>query len=203
MRILANKQNVIAPAFPYSFGRIQDNPGNGTGTPVDEDVYGDFHQFFALLLPIGQVTPNDLEENGTNGYQSIIALQNIPKAQYDIFHQVGGSLEPPYQNSFATSAYITALEGLRYKLDAKTNRVYFSGACQRATESILTAFTLPVAYRPAQDRAIPMLLFNNGIFIPCLMKVNATTGAVSFLGNAGDTVSLATYIVDGISFNLF
>jgi hypothetical protein len=104
---LAAKPNVIAPVFPYSYGRIKDNPGDNTGTPVDEEVYGDFHQFFAPLLNAGAITPNNLRENGSNGYQYMQALYSVINIQTDFFHVVGSNfLEPPFQNSFATSTIV-------------------------------------------------------------------------------------------------
>ena len=93
---------------------------------------------------------------------------------------------------------------MSYKLDPKTNRVYFAGACQRATElNNTTVFTLPLAYRPTDDRKIPILMKNNGNYIPGVMNINATTGDVSFTCNAGDGVTTAIYIVDGVSFKIY
>ncbi len=74
---LQSKPNVIAPASPYPYGRIKDNPGDGSGTPVNEQVYGDFHQFFAKLLADAGITGNDLSENSTNTFQYILALNSI------------------------------------------------------------------------------------------------------------------------------
>jgi hypothetical protein len=76
MRILANKTNVVAPGGSYSYGRIKDKTGPSAtdGTPVSEDVYGDFHQFFERMLDWAGITPNDLPENDTNGYQAFEAL---------------------------------------------------------------------------------------------------------------------------------
>ncbi len=72
---LQSKPNVTAPNGTYPFGDIKDNPGDGSGTPVNRLVYGDFHQFFANLLFTAGITGNDLPENSTNTFQYIIALQ--------------------------------------------------------------------------------------------------------------------------------
>jgi hypothetical protein len=74
MRKLQSKTNVAAPSAGYPFGRIKDNPGNRTGTPVNEEVYGDFHVVFDKLLNLAGITPNDLPENDYSGYQAIEAL---------------------------------------------------------------------------------------------------------------------------------
>src|SRR5687768_17195851 len=82
-RILANKTNVDAPDADYPYGKIRDNPGNNTGTPINEQVYGDVHQFFARLMakqagaPVGTVVANDLPENVPNGFQFFEALEGV------------------------------------------------------------------------------------------------------------------------------
>jgi hypothetical protein len=77
MRPLASKTNVTPPGGDYSYGRIKDNPGDNTGTPVNEAVYGDLHQFFERLMAIAGVTANNLPENDANGYQLFTALQTV------------------------------------------------------------------------------------------------------------------------------
>jgi len=202
MRILANKTNVNSPLFPYTYGRIRNNPGDGSGTPVNELLYGDMHQFFEALLNIGAITPNDLEENAANGYQTIFALLNIINIQSDYFHVVGNPFEPTYQNSFATSSY-NSVNGTSYKKHPKVNKVTLHGAFQRATElNNTTVFTLPIAYRPTFNKVLPLLMYNNSVFVPGILKINATTGAVQVETNAGDGATLATYIVDGLEYAL-
>lgn len=84
MRSLASKPNVIAPGGDYPHGRIKDDPGNNTGTPVDEEVYGDFHQFFSELMAAGGVVPNGLPENDYSGFQLNEALENIIQDIVDV-----------------------------------------------------------------------------------------------------------------------
>lgn len=73
---LASKQNVIAPGGNYPYGDIKDDDGTGNGTPVDRNVYADFHQFFARLMAQAGVTPNNLPDNSANGFQLYQALLN-------------------------------------------------------------------------------------------------------------------------------
>lgn len=58
----------------YIEGRIKDNTGSGGGTPVNERVYGDQHQFFAKLMHLYNIVYNGLPDNEENGYQLIDAL---------------------------------------------------------------------------------------------------------------------------------
>lgn len=65
-RDLASKVNVNPPAGDFLDGSIRDDTGAGDGTPVSEQVYGDFHQFFALLMRQVGVVPNGSPDNSVN-----------------------------------------------------------------------------------------------------------------------------------------
>lgn len=80
---LENKTNVTAPGGDYPYGNIKDDTGVGDGTPVDKQVYADFHQFFARMLALSGITANNLPDNQTNTFQYYLALKklaNIPTA---------------------------------------------------------------------------------------------------------------------------
>jgi len=79
MRNKANLTNIdkSTPSV-YPNGRIQDNTGAGNGTPVNEEVYGDFHEMKDKLMRRYNIVHNDLPDNETNGYQFIEALQALP-----------------------------------------------------------------------------------------------------------------------------
>lgn len=74
---LENKSNVDPPDSDYPYGRIRNNPGNNTGTPVNEQVYGDFHQFFARMLDQADVVANGLPDNDYSGFQYFEAMEQI------------------------------------------------------------------------------------------------------------------------------
>lgn len=78
MRALNTNTNVDnSDLTNYPDGRIKNNTGTGNGTPVNERVYGDMHQNFAKLMRLYGITPNNLPDNETNGFQiieSIVAL---------------------------------------------------------------------------------------------------------------------------------
>lgn len=76
-RSLANKTNVDAPDGYYPYGRIRDNDGTGNGTPVSEQVYGDFHQFFEKLMAVAGITANELPDNDYNEFQLYDALSSL------------------------------------------------------------------------------------------------------------------------------
>jgi hypothetical protein len=79
-RDLANKTDVDSPDSDYPFGRIRDEFGNNDGTPFDEQLYGDFHQFFSKMFDESGLTYNNLPDNAYSGFQFYEALQeNIAK----------------------------------------------------------------------------------------------------------------------------
>jgi len=201
-RTIASKANTDAPAYPYTWGKIRDNPGNNTGTAVNEATCGDQHQFFDGLLSIGSITPNNLPENALNGFQYMYALLNIPKKQNDFFHKIGDPFQPSFQNSFTSSAY-NAVNGANYKYGDRVDRVFLQGAFERATESNnTTIWIMPIGYRPVYNKVLPILMHNNGTFVPGVLKINASSGAVSVECNAGDGATTAIYIIDGLAYDL-
>lgn len=58
----------------YPNGRIKNQTGLGDGTPVNEVVYGDYHETFAKLMRLYAINYNGLSDNETNGYQLVEAL---------------------------------------------------------------------------------------------------------------------------------
>lgn len=200
---LTTKQNTDPAVYPWPYGKIRDNSGPNDGTPVNTQVYGDYHQFFAVLLQNGSIVANDLPENSNNSFQYSLALANIPKIQTDFFHVVAlNFLQPPYQNSFAAST-INSTTGAAYKKLDRINQVSFQGAFQRATElNGSTVFTLPINYRPMVNKIMPILMYNNSTYKKGVLKIDYLTGNVTVDCEAGDGTTLATYIIDGLMYSL-
>lgn len=74
MRNKATITNIDNSNPAYLNGRIVDDNGSGNGTPVNEFLYGDKHQFFEKLMALAGISPNGQPENEINGYQLIDAL---------------------------------------------------------------------------------------------------------------------------------
>jgi hypothetical protein len=77
MRILANKTRVLEPDSDFPFGKIKDRNATERGTPVNEELYGDMHQFFAKLFAASGLTANDLPESEYSGFQLFQALLKV------------------------------------------------------------------------------------------------------------------------------
>ena len=74
---ITQKPNTSAPSDDFPLGNIKDRVGANPGTPVNTEVYGDFHQFFAQLMQQGGVTPNNVPDNEYSGYQLIEGLIGV------------------------------------------------------------------------------------------------------------------------------
>lgn len=79
-RSLENKANVDPADSDYPYGRIRDKTASVNGTPVNEEVYGDFHQFFAKLFAESGLTYNEQPDNDYSGFQYFEALQTVINA---------------------------------------------------------------------------------------------------------------------------
>lgn len=66
--------NVTPPGGDYPYGDIKNNTGSNNGTPVDRNVYGDIHQFFAKMFAESGLTANNQLDNEANGFQLFEAL---------------------------------------------------------------------------------------------------------------------------------
>jgi hypothetical protein len=77
MRPLSFKPNTAAPDSDFPYGRIKDRSGSVPGTKVNEEVYGDIHQFFEKLMDESGITPNNLPDNEYSGFQLFEALSKV------------------------------------------------------------------------------------------------------------------------------
>lgn len=71
---LQNTQNVTPPDDDFPNGQVQDNNGTGNGTPANTRTLGDFHQFFAKLMRLATINPNNLPDSEYSGFQYVEAL---------------------------------------------------------------------------------------------------------------------------------
>lgn len=74
---ITTKVNTSVPNAAYPYGDIKDDSGANDGTPVNQLVYADFHQFFARLIDqssFPNIVINDLPDNDTNDFQFYEAL---------------------------------------------------------------------------------------------------------------------------------
>lgn len=114
-RSLKNKVNVEPPDGDFPYGRIKDNTGIGDGTPVDENTYGDHHQFFARLMEYVMEYAkdgfewNEEPDSAYVGFQLFEALQRFKPYKYyvAIMNQTGTSAPVPtiLENNIGTISW--------------------------------------------------------------------------------------------------
>lgn len=93
-RNLANQVNVDPPDGQFPSGRIRDNNGTGNGTPYDEAVYGDIHQFFMKLVRESGIVLNDLpdEEALNQLYNAFVSqIGTIGGTQFELTANKGAA----------------------------------------------------------------------------------------------------------------
>lgn len=74
---IENTDNTDLPDSDYPYGKVRDNPGDGSGTPANTKTLGDFHQFFARLLDKAGIVANGLPDNDYSGFQYFEALLEL------------------------------------------------------------------------------------------------------------------------------
>lgn len=82
---LLNKPNTEGTSVDYPYGNIKDDTGSNNGTPVNKEVYADFHQFFAKLMAEAGISYNNVPDNFTNGFQYFLSLLKLIKDTIDSY----------------------------------------------------------------------------------------------------------------------
>lgn len=142
---LANKENTENPNGEYPFGNIIDDDGSGTiGTPVNVQVYGDFHQFFAKLMDAAGIAYNGVPDNAYDGFQYWEAL--------NFFIEYTAQQTPTYAGIYIAHG----TSPIKFRKSAnKTVRI--KGRINTNTSEgnpvvNSTIFTLPVGFRPLETQ---------------------------------------------------
>lgn len=175
-RSLASKQNVDAPnSANFEFGRIKDRiDGVQEGTPLNEPVYGDFHQFFEKILSDAGITANGQPENKVNGYQYNDALKGV--------WVTPPSLTSPYvadvSNPFIYAKNAFGCLKIRGTINVPS------------TPSANGVFVLPVGFRPA------------GLSIVQVIYVNGTTVSLGYASILNGQISLNVIPSSGTVVNI-
>jgi hypothetical protein len=172
---------VIAPSVAYPYGDIKDNP---SGTIVDSTSNSDLQQFAQKVMDEGNITPNGLPDNVTNGFQIFQGLQQVIKDTHPgwglngiTFVSSGDNL---WQNAAGYGFLHARIEG---------SLIFLAGVIENtagSSPSPALPFTLPVALRPAYKTQI--MCYDSLATEMVRVELN-TTGVVEILdgGGAGGT----------------
>lgn len=136
---LKDKVNVNPPSVPYPFGELRDNPGDNTGTPVDNQLVNDVMQFMEVLMANASITPNGLPENDTNGFQLLQAFVKNVRLVYAGYAQYGVS---QIANQAVTDAGTSELHHVTPKgLNDRAATETLTGISEIATQAEVDAGT--------------------------------------------------------------
>jgi len=141
-RIIKDLPNITTPAGIYPYGRIKDNPGDNTGTKMNEASFGDIFQFFSRMMANAGITSNNLADNNTNGYQLYEAFALL--TQY-----VGTKTALTLTNSFVSGAGF-GLSTPSYRISSLGLLYLSGGVIAPGGQSIFT--NIPSLFRPQTER---------------------------------------------------
>lgn len=191
---LVSKTNTDPVSGTYPYGKIRDEVSPGDGTPIDTQVYGDFHQFFARMAALSGITLNDLPENSTNGfqyYEALIALTNPAYTSVGVtFQTIGG----------VTWANLAGgLYNVAYKLSQ--NEVSLCGAARITSTSTpggIPIIELPLAARPTSIASVLARVDRSGTTTVESIDIN-TSGLVTVNMSVGSFTNVTVWL-DGVTF---
>lgn len=181
-RNITNLSNVDAPDSDYTWGRVRNNPGDNTGTPVNEAMVGDVLNYHMKLADDAGITLNGLPDNENNGWQLS-----------DVYY--AAMFRSPQTPSYSGLFIDNTTAPIRFaKIGSK--RVVIEGMTAYATGvglvTDLPIFTLPLGYRPAKTKLF-IVAQAGGAELYTLIEV-ATTGVVTLLASNVGTDSNGVYI---------
>jgi hypothetical protein len=97
----------------------------------------------------------------------------------DVWHTIGATGEPAYENSYVAASSATIIgSGIAYKKDY-SGKVEFKGGCSKTPLTTSDVFTLPVDYRPTYNKSFMAISSDTAGVNPCLVKITASTGKVN------------------------
>lgn len=173
---LANKTNAGSPTSTWPFGKIVNDPGTNTGSPVDEQAYQDIHQFFEKLFDTSGLTANNLPDNFDNGFQLYQALQKIialgePGHEAGAWIDAGTTLGAIDLNGTGTVTFASGdIQYNRYKLMGRT--LFWQVLVKEGTISgTVTAIGIP----------LPSALLSDYKFVNQNMKLPGTYNSANNL----------------------
>lgn len=180
--------NVDAADSDHPYGIYRDNPGDFTGTPTDKKLFFDWGQFFERIMQKAGLTANGVHDSEYSGFQ--------------LFDAYLGAMFQPLQNpDYLGDFQANSTHPLKIRLVGSKN-VTIRGRTSSSSPAGYTSdqdiFTLPVGYRPAQDRKFIIPTVASDFYT--VVKISSTTGIVTILGDTMPFDSEETEI--NISFDI-
>lgn len=171
---ISNFTNPVAPSADYPWGDVADRSGSA-GTRVNRTMLTDMLQFFQKLMDDAGITPNELSDNNTNGYQLVQALD----ARATAFDSTGitfATVASPWANIGAP------YYNVGYKVDV--NEISLCGVTTNPgamPAGPVNIITLPADARPTSDvKVLAFATYGGGGSAAVQLNIAAATGIVSY-----------------------
>lgn len=177
---LANKESTENPNGEYPYGNIIDDDGSGTtGTPVNKEVYADFHQFFARLFAQSGLVYNGVPDNAYDGFQYYEALEAVIRSV-----PYGAQQTPTYSGIYIAHG----TSPIKFRLiNNKTVRIKGRINTNTSEAGIVInspIFTLPSGFRPLEEQVFTAADIGTGVPADQPLPLQITTaGVVSLRGD--------------------
>lgn len=174
----ANIDNTDPVKYPN--GRIKDNTGAGDGTPVNEEVYGDFHEMKDKLMRLYGLAFNGLPDNETNGYQFIEALRALSNKN-DIVLAVTLDSQGSGSNNLSVGVKLGfLLLNESFTLKSSTNIPTTNNVTLRGTDNVTKNVTTVGSIRVGDY--VRMINTSTGILMVKVLDFSNIDSVVSDLG---------------------
>lgn len=187
-RSILQLTNVDPADSDYPRGRVRNNPGDNSGTPVNEALLGDMAQFFQQIMDEAGITPNQLPDNEYSGWQLFEA--------YKVAMFGGWELPSTYVNDYiagGSNPVKYRKVGKTIKLKGKTDNNTPAGVI-----SSQNVFTLPIGYRPAETQLFTVAVEDGSN--PVVVIEITSAGVVKVRGDLVPVANDACYL--NLSFDI-
>ncbi len=171
---LQNFPNITTPDGDFPNGRIKDNPGNGTGTPVNQYTNGDYHEFFAKLMRMSGLTPNQVPDSEYAGHQYIQALIN------EINSSISPAMIQALIGSYTTNDVIilygcTVFASIPGTSSITAGAVYYNGKIYYVPASSIPSTTGTLVYKINTSGTPYFIYLSNGLSGSGIADYNQST----------------------------
>lgn len=141
MRPITVLPNTEAPTADYPGGRFKNTVGSNPGTRVNEEMTGDWAQFFYKLMTESGITPNGLPDNAYSGFQLMTALVKIFGGMRRIVYEIGSwNMDADASKIVSTDVVFSKVRGISFILfNDDGDQIYPNGVTQSAFTPELNA----------------------------------------------------------------
>ena len=132
MRPITSLPNTETPDADFPGGRFKNTVGSNPGTRVNEEMTGDWSQFFYKLMTEAGVTPNGLPDSEYSGFQLMTALVKIFGGMRRIVYEIGSwNMDADASKLVSTDVVFSKVRGISFVIiNDDGTQIYPNGLTQ-------------------------------------------------------------------------